>query len=243
MLAKNAEGGRIVIKIDNYRAIIISDEPMNDEIRKYTNVENSFADIIERNGHIFYVITFPSADKTWAIDITDPHNSWHQWSSIFNNEPPSELPTRQGRFRGNCHASINGNNIFGDCITGKLFFFSESINKDYDQQLWRERTCQHQSDKNLFIGINWLQIDVEAATGVLGIDTTDNPLLMLTVSRDGGKTWGNEMPLSIGTTGKYKNRCKKDALGTARVFTFRIRSTDPVYNVIFGAIADVEEFE
>jgi len=240
MLSRNAEGGRVVVRISNYEASIISDEPLNEELRSYTEIDDAFAEVIERNGHIFYMLTFPTIDKTWVFDSGT--NSWHQWASTFNNEPPNELPTRQGRFRGNCHIAVNGQNIFGDSITGKLFIMSELSNLDYDQQIWRERTTQHLSDKNLFLSINWLQIDVQA--GVAKQETQkNNPTIMLNISRDGGETWGNEMILSIGKTGKYKNRCKTPPLGTARVFTFKIRSTDPVYNVIIKAVADVEEFE
>jgi hypothetical protein len=242
MLARNEEGGRVVVEISNYTATIVSDEPLIEELRTYTRVDDAFADVIERNGHLFYMITFPTANKTWVLDTSLPNKPWHQWCTTLDNELPSELPTVQGRFRGNCHVSVNGQNIFGDFITGKLFILSELSNLDYDKQIWRERTSQHLSDKNLFISINWMQIDVQS--GVARQETQkNNPTIMLTVSRDGGETWGNEMILSIGKTGKYKNRCKTPPLGTARVFTFKIRATDPVYNVILGAIADIEEVE
>jgi len=66
MLGRNKNGARVVIKIENYSASIISTEPLNMELRTYEIVSDAYGDIVEINGHIFYYLTFPSVDKTWV---------------------------------------------------------------------------------------------------------------------------------------------------------------------------------
>ncbi len=240
MLAKNYDGARIIVRIINYNVDIISTEPINEELRTYERVDDAFAFTIERNGHIFYVITFPGADRTWVYDMTV--GMWHEWRSLHNLEFPFGSQKVLGRFRGNCHTVFNGQDIIGDSRSGKIFILKEDSNADYDEQIVWERTTQHLSVNNQYTAVNSLQIDIEAGRGSV-IPPYDDPQLMLSISKDGGKSWGSEMWRSVGKIGEYKNRAIWYRLGTARNFTFRIRSTDSYYRAVFGAVIDAEVFD
>lgn len=237
MLAKNYDGGRIIVRIVNYNIDIISTEPINEELRTYDKVDDAFAFTIERNGHIFYLITFPAANRTWVYDMTI--GVWHEWRSLFDRNFPFASQKILGRFRGNCHTVFNGQDVIGDSISGKIFILKENSNVDYDKPIVCERTTQHLAVTDQYTTISSLQIDVEAGVG--NINTPDDdPQLMLQISRDGGKSWGNEMWRPIGKIGRYTNRALWYRLGTARNFTFRIRCTNNVYRVLLGAIIDAE---
>lgn len=240
MLARNYDGGRIIVRIVNYNIDIISTEPINQELRTYDRVDDAFAFTIERNGHIFYLITFPTANRTWAYDMTI--GVWHEWRSLQERDFPFASQKDLGRFRGNCHTVFEGQDVIGDSLSGKIFILKENSNADYDRPIVCERTTQHLAVENQYTSINSLQIDVENATTDLYSSDSD-PQLLLQVSRDGGKSWGNEMWRPIGKVGKYKNRALWYRLGTARVFTFRIRSTNSVYRVLLGAIIDAEAID
>jgi hypothetical protein len=69
----------------------------------------------------------------------------------------------------------------------------------------------------------------------------DDPTVMLQVSRDGGMTWGSELWKTLGKEGKYKTRAKWNRLGTSRNTVFKLKITDPVYRVLIGAVADIQE--
>jgi len=58
---------------------------------------------------------------------------------------------------------------------------------------------------------------------------------MMSVSRDGGKTYGNEQWRSIGRVGKYKWRALWNRLGQAFDWVYKFRVTDPVKVVIIAA--------
>jgi hypothetical protein len=194
MLGSNYDGGRVIVKIINYSVTIVSTEPINEELRSYDDVKDAFAFLLERNGHIFYVITFPANDRTWVYDITT--NLWHEWRSLRTTDVLIPNQTILGRFRGNCHTVFDGEDLIGDSRSGKIFKLSESSYKDDDDLIVCERTCQHFSVLNQFTSFNFLQLDVEAATATPTGEGSD-PQLMLSVSRDGGRTFGSEMWRSI----------------------------------------------
>jgi Concanavalin A-like lectin/glucanases superfamily len=66
------------------------------------------------------------------------------------------------------------------------------------------------------------------------------PKIALKWSDDGGKTYGNEKWLQVGTVGKYKNRAVAYNLGHARDRVYDARITDPVNRDIIGATLFVE---
>ena len=239
MLARNKNGSRMVVMIENYSAKVISTEPLNAELRSYEVVDDAFADIIEINNHIFYYITFPTADKTWVYDLTT--NMWSEWTSYETPVAPLNNP-HFGRFRGMFHCVFAGLNIVGDSITGKLFQLDSNSFLDYTTPIAFERTSPHFSVENKWVTINRLMIDMERGVA-LPYGQGSQPVISLQVSRDGGRTWGSELWRTSGSMGQYAHRALWDMLGTARQFTFRVRCTDPVFNVILGVIADIEVME
>ncbi len=237
LLTQNKEGDSVVGMIDNYSMKLISTEPINTELRTYERIDDAYSSLVERNGHLFYILTFPTADRTWVYDVST--SMWHEWRSYNPTIDPQPFLYDWGIFRGKFHASFDGHNVFGDTRTGKLFRLDEGNFQDYDVSIVAERTCQHISSNGMYERINLLQIDVESGVG-LTTGQGETPQLMLQVSRDGGKSWGAEMWRSAGKIGKYKNRALWYRLGTARVFTFRLRISDPVFKVIIKSNAEID---
>ena len=64
---------------------------------------------------------------------------------------------------------------------------------------------------------------------------TTYPQAMLRFSNDGGSTWSREYTVTIGQTGKYKNRAIWRRLGMARDRVFEVSISDPVNAVIISA--------
>jgi len=239
MLGRNKTGARMFIKIENYTASVISTEPLNSELMTYSRVDDAFSDIIEINNHIFFYTTFPTVDKTWVYDIST--NMWSEWTSQWANAFPL-IGNRFGKFRGMFHAVLNGKNLIGDSVSGKIFRFDPNAFLDYDKPIERERTAPHFSSDNKFITLNKLMIDVERGVADQ-YGQGSEPKLMLQVSRDGGKTWGSQLWRTSGKVGHYNHRSLWYQLGMSRQFTLRLRCTDPVYNVILGVVADIEVSE
>jgi len=242
LLGNNEEGGRVVIMMVNYEPQIISTEPLNYELAKYDVIDDAIGFTYQWNGHIFYCLIFPSEDKTWIYDLTT--KSWHEKRSTLTNPQPNISPTKQGRWRANNFVFYNDKCLVGDFESGKIYKLSDSVYTENGNLIWYERATQHLNKNLHLLSLYSFQLDMQKGVGLTQeSDYGYDPKVMLQISKDDGISWGNEKWKSIGKTGKYKQRIKWNQLGTSDSFTFKIRSTNPVYNVILGAVIEVEELE
>lgn len=62
-----------------------------------------------------------------------------------------------------------------------------------------------------------------------------DPMMMLRLSNDGGKTWVCEMQRRAGRSGEYWRRVRWDRLGQARRRVFEVSVTDPIPWRLVGA--------
>jgi hypothetical protein len=236
-LARNKQSRALVVRLNGYAPQVISNEAVNYAISTYETIDDAFAFSYERNGHLFYVLTFPTADRTWVYDITT--DMWHERRSTLNNEDPRSSDTRQGRWRANCYALFGGKHIVGDFESGKLYFLDPDIfDENGVEQIW-ERTTYHLADDQKWGTMNNLEVILQSGTGLVD-GQGDDPQIMLQISKDYGHTFGQEKWRSSGKMGQYRRRVQWGAVGTARDWVFRIRGSDPVFQAIIGARADLK---
>lgn len=241
-LANNEEGGRVVVLVENYVPQIISTEPINAAIEGYENVENAIGGVYQWDGHIFYWITFPDDDRTWEYDLTT--KLWHERRSTLQNTGPKRSDTRQGRWRVNNYAYFNGKHIFGDFESGKLYQLDRGTYTEDGTYMLRERTTRTLEENLHRICLYSLQLVMQQGVGLTSSSVQGHdPQVMLQISKDDGVTWGTELWKSMGKTGVYPRRIKWNMLGQSDSFVFRIRTTDPVYNVIIGSVIEAEDTE
>ena len=67
--------------------------------------------------------------------------------------------------------------------------------------------------------------------------------VMLRISKDSGRTWGNWKYRSLGEVGEYAKRVSFGPFGAGRQFVAEIRVTDPLRANLIGASAFVEARE
>jgi hypothetical protein len=65
------------------------------------------------------------------------------------------------------------------------------------------------------------------------------PTAGLSISKDGGKTWGGEYAKSMGRVGEYRKRLKWLALGRSKDRVFKLRISSPVKKIILGYYVEV----
>lgn len=58
----------------------ISTEAINYQLSTYSTIADAIGYSYSLEGRTFYVITFPTADKTWVVNIKD--RQWHEWRSL-----------------------------------------------------------------------------------------------------------------------------------------------------------------
>jgi hypothetical protein len=237
-LARNKDGARVVAMASGYDVTVISNEAINNALRNYANVEDAIGFVYQWNGHIFYTITFPAEDRTWIYDLTT--SAWHERRCRIANDLPNTSEYRLGRWRANNFVYFNGKYLVGDFQNGNIYELTDTEYLDNGELVPCERTSQILQSNLNRVSINSIQIDFEAGEGLTS-GQGEEPRAMLQISHDGGVTWSSELWRTLGKIGRYKARAKWNRLGASRAPVFRLRITDPVYRVVLGAVADIED--
>jgi len=259
-LGADARGRGIVYRANGYTGQRISTHAVEWQIQQYGDISDAIAYTYQQDGHAFYVLTFPTADRTWVYDVAT--QAWHERASFTNGD--------FGRHRSNCQMSFNQKIIVGDYQNGNLYSFDLEVYADGPRvqkwlRSWRalptgtnnlNRTAQHS-----------LQLDCESGVGLPGItevpghiylspltigelgiedeiiivnsiDQYVEPQVMLRWSDDGGHTWSNEHWQTMGARGAYGTRVfwrRLGMTGKLRDRVYEISGTDPVKIAIMGA--------
>lgn len=230
-LGGDARGRGIVLKAVGYsQAQRVSTHAVEYAISQYGDITDAQAFAYQQEGHTFYVLTFPTAGKTWVFDAAT--GLWHE--RVFR----AEDGTYQ-RIRANCQMSFDGATIVGDYLSGRLYRFDLDTYTDVGGvPIPRVRACPHLSSDLKQQLFHSLQIDMQTGVGLSSGQGSD-PQAMLQWSDDGGHTWSNEAWAPIGRLGEYRTRVRWRRLGRGRDRIFRVVITDPVKVVLIGASVEV----
>lgn len=218
----NIEGG--------YGIRTVSTEAINAEINKYPKIDDAFAYTYIESGHQFYVITFPSANKTWVYDLT--LGAWHERASY-------DLDKGFMRHIGNCAIQHKRLNLLGGYNDGTIYIMDRDFLDDDGEEIRRLRTTQHFTVENKLVGIPEFELHIEAGRGLQTGQGSD-PQIMMRYSNDGGIRWSHELWRSLGKVGEYGKRCRWNRLGSAREWIFEFSYSEPTEFVIMEAYMELE---
>lgn len=230
-LGADDKGAGIVWRADGYTPLRISTHAIESAIGSYPTIADAFAFTYQQEGHIFYVLTFPTAGATWCYDAAT--QLWHEraW-----RDPDNGLLTR---WRPCCHVYANGEHLVGDFETGDVYALDLDTFTDDGAPILRQRRTATTESQQQRMFYSCLQVDMETGVGP-GSEDGSVPLLMLRYSSDGGHTWSPERTATVGAAGQYSARAKFNRLGSGRNRVWEISMTDPVKFAVFGAVVDVE---
>lgn len=229
-LGSDEQGTGIVYASLGYQAKPITTPSLAAEFQSYSVSSDAIAYGQQIDGHYFYVITFPTANKTYAYDIVT--GKWHRRGYFSNGS--------FGRERANCHVLFNGKHVIGDYQNGQIYALSDSTYTDNGEvRKWVRSwaALPPGTPQNIPFTFNSLQIMLQ--TGVAIPDGT-NPQIMLRWSDDGGYTWTGYFQIPAGKTGQTSWRAIQNRLGTTKIGTglnriWEISGTDPIPIKISGA--------
>ena len=229
-LGGDARGEGIVYRTNGYTGTRISTHAVEWQIQTYGDISNAIGYTYQQDGHAFYVLTFPSAGKTWVYDVAT--DNWHERAAWVNGSFT--------RHRSNCQMAFNHEVIVGDYNDGRIYAFDLFAYADDTQtQRWLRSWRALAQNQNTMVRTAQHSLQLDAETGVgLNDGQGNDPQVMLRWSDDGGHTWSNEHWASMGAMGVYGNRTFWRRLGMTdklRDRVYEISGTDPVKLVITGA--------
>jgi len=214
-LGKNSLGQVQVYRLQGHTPVRISDAEFESIINRYSTVSDATGYAHFHEGHAFYRLNFPAMGKSWEYDAA---------SGLFT-ERQSGLSGE--RHRGEmCVDYQNKVRIF-DYESGKIYTLSATTYTENGTQYPFEITSKRVIKDYDPFSLNKLYLDFETGVGLASGQGSD-PQVMLTVSRDGGRSFSNEMWKTLGAIGKYLTRVEYHQFGTADSFVFKLRITDPV---------------
>ncbi len=214
-------------------AQIVSTHHISRMIEKFPDATDAIGYGFSFNNHSLYVLTFPAANRTLVYDLSN--GLWYEYASFVSDGSKDD-----GRYRGNCYANFNNIDIVGDYENNKIYKIDQDVYTDDGNRIRRTRVFSMPKNENKHIFMHRFELDLNTGSGAVG-GHGENPQAMLQISRDGGKTYGNEMWQSIGAIGSYNTGVVWRRLGKAREPVFRITISDPIQDVWIGAYLEGEE--
>jgi len=229
-VGRDNNGNGTVWRANGYTPQRISTHAIEYALQSYDEISDATAYTYQQDGHAFYVLTFPTAEKTWVYDAAT--QLWHE---------RAYLDSTTGRFtrhRSNNHVFMGNTHVVGDFENGNLYALDPDYYSDNGDPLVSIRSCAVISGEGKRLVFKSLQIDMEEGVG-LTTGQGVNPVVSLDWSNDHGHSWSNTLQTSFGRMGNYTRRAIFYRLGQARDRIFRVSISDPVKRVITGAYLEV----
>ena len=256
-------GFGIVYRNQGYTGKRVSTHAVEYAIQSYPTLADAVAYTYQQEGHAFYVLNFPTADRTWVYDVAT--QAWHERAGLNN----FGIFTRH---RGNCQMNFSENTIVGDYENGNIYALDLNIYDDNgDKQKWLrswralptgtnnlKRTAQHSLQLNCETGVGLNAYPAYSSENLITETNSKllteagdylitepyaaapgyDPQVMLRWSDDGGHTWSKEHWISMGKIGEHGYRAIWRRLGMTvklRDRVYEVSGTDPVKLDIVGA--------
>lgn len=220
-------GGVVAYLAQGYAPMRVSNHAVEAKWGTYATVNDAVGYTYIEDGHETWVVTFPTANATWAYDATESALAgmqlWHErgwWNG-------TSIDRQRGAFHAYVplgSASAQLEHYLGDWQNGNVYVSSVEIYNDNGVPVHRQRTCPHIANEDLrqFLSMFQLMAQVNGG-GVL------SPVLDYSV--DYGQTFINPQTRTSyqpGVANQYQIRLLWRRLGQSRDRVLRVTITDSV---------------
>ncbi len=250
-LSQGPEGARMVMR-GNQQLVAqrISTHAIEHELLTYTRVDDAIGSVYQIEGHSFYELHFPTANKTWAFDAAT--EQWFEDNWIDNN---GVLNRARNTFTAYCY----GLNLAMDWANGNLYQIDQSTHTDNGQPIVWSRSFPHIQNELKRLNLTSIMADVETGTSVgtgetnafgspwsSGFSSGFGPLtqsftvptIALRISRNGGNTYDNNRLKNFISSGHYRSVVRWRGNGFARDWVIELSSTAEMSGALNGVYVD-----
>lgn len=229
-LASDPQGQGIVMRTVGYQGTKISTFALDAELQTYPSIADAVSYTFQIGGHMFYVLSFPEANKTWAYDLSS--EQWTEWVYTDGNGA-------ENRHRVAFAAFWNGMHIGGDFQNGNLYELDRNAMTDNGAPIVRRRGLPHLIANGNRVIYRELVADFEVGAEQSQYAPGDTTVY-LRWSDTKGKTWGNPIASDIGPLGDYLRSVQYQRLGMARDRVFELFWSAPVKTALNGAFLNAQ---
>ena len=154
-LSQDKNGKGFVLMGAPYKAQVISTPAITQELSRYRRLDDAVGYCYQQDGHVFYVLNFPTADKTWVYD--ESTGQWHErtWT---------DLNGVAHRDRINFAQFAYGKNVGLDWQTGELYQLDPDNYTHDGLPIYRRRSFPHLVKDGKRMIYNLFSADMEVGT-------------------------------------------------------------------------------
>lgn len=207
----------------------VSTSELEREWSKFQTVKDAVGQIWQDNQHVFYCISFPSANKTYCYDLTE--ESWTERCTL--NDKNERMVWRYN------FATMNADGNIWQAYNGGIAEQVEDYWKEHDGNpiLRLRRGGIIQSNYSTFFIDS---IEVMTNNGQYKYLPEEEAQMMMRFSTDGA-TWSDNEVVEIGYVGNYDYDTIFYNFGMAKDFTLELSCTDNVPFALYGIKIDASE--
>jgi hypothetical protein len=206
--SKDKNGASSIMSNTGFEPVRISTPEVEYFIQNFTNVSSCDSFLYRENGDIFYQINFTVDDTTLLYNFTT--NTWSQLMTEFGD-----------RSLASYHAFFNNTHYVGAYNQGAIYPFSHNFlsnNGSVATRVIVTPPMRIPTKHNL--RIDFIQLIMQVGVGTVTGNDTD-PIVYLSLSRNGGITYGNRHHAEVGKIGEFTKRVIWRNLGTSRDFVLK----------------------
>lgn len=239
LLSQDEAGKCIALQGQGYQVKRISTHAIEGEWQGYATVDDAIGFTTQVAGHTFYVLVFPTADKTWVYDMAT--GFWHEWTWIDDDGI-------EHRHRANCAAFAYGHPVCGDWAVGALFFFDltrftdEKVANAGENPVVYRKGFPHVVKDGKLQGHIMFRLDMQCGAA-LGLLLNEPPQVMLRWSDGRGVGFCDPQACSFGATGQTDAWAAWWQLGEARDRVYEVFWSAPYKTGVMGAYLDYESLD
>lgn len=211
----------------------VSTAAISHAIEGYSIIDDAVGNTLTFEGMNFYIVSFPSADKTWVLSESLGRGGWFEISSGTND----------GIWQGSSIINVYGKNFVADRDNGNLYELDLNTFTNNNEIIQRRRVTSSANGKVFNAPgqrVQWsrLEIIMEQGIGLISGQGED-PKIMLEISFDGGRTWAEQGWADVGRMGEHTSRVEFYGLDAGTDMIFRLTTSDPVPYELYSAVIDL----
>ena len=211
------------------QALRVSTPEIEREIATFETVKDATAQIWQDNQHVFYCISFPSADRTYCYDLSE--KVWSNRCSI-----DSTNTQRVWRYE---FATMNADGNIWQSYNGGI---AEQVSDNWSEHdgtpiLRLRRGGVIMSNYSMFYMDS---IEVLMNNGQYELLPNTAAKMMMRFSAD-GSTWSDSEVVDIGSIGDYSYDCVFYDFGMAKIFDVELSCSDNIPFALYALKINAEE--
>lgn len=230
-LSKNQDGIGLLVRADGYAPQPVGSYAFDTAMAQYaatSRIDDAEGTMMQWAGHIWYVLQFPSAKHTWAYDLrTNKFFELGHWNAARGDHDA---------WNPRAHCVSFGVHLVGDG-SNQLSVLDSAIgteaNGDPIRRLRQPPALIAQNGSRVFV--DRFELGMQPGLG-MQFGQGQDPTVMVRWSPDFGRTFGNEIRLSLGQVGQYAKQAYHGPVGSSlKAMVPEVTFTDPVPFRLSGA--------